>query len=356
MFLKCIPSVFVINNDYEILILTKTKGVIAIKVGGEVFYEENTGVLSSEKNYAKIRIPQALLDSTCKYEVLFRETINRKAYFSQLGDQISAEFVFKPLTKEREINVYHVADVHHNFSNAEKTCSYFGDDLDLLVVNGDIGELESEDTYFEIAKFVGNVSKGKVPVLFVRGNHDTRGKLVEKYTEYFPANSKNTFFTFNVGCLTGVALDCGEDKLDTHEEYGGVNDFSSFRKRQTDFLTKVQLDENKIKFAITHICPCMTTYEVGGIFDIERETYEKWTALLERENISFMLCGHFHKAFILEKDDEKNIINHNFPIIVGSELKDETVIGTAIVLSKDSMVVRFTDMNCNVLFERRFYL
>ncbi len=29
----------------------------------------------------------------------------------------------------------------------------------------------------------------------------------------------HTYFTFEMGCLNGVALDCGEDKLDEREEY-----------------------------------------------------------------------------------------------------------------------------------------
>ncbi len=356
MFLKCIPSVFVINDDYEILVITENNGVIGVKVGDEIFYEENSGVLCSEKNFAKIRLPQAVLNNAKKYEVVFRKTIDRKAYFSELDKEISVEFTFKPLSKERDINAYHVADVHHCFENAEKTCSFFGENLDLLIVNGDIGELESEETYFYIARFVGNVSQGRIPVVFARGNHDTRGKLVEKYTDYFPANGKNTFFTFSVGCLNGIVLDCGEDKLDKHKEYGDVNRFDSFRKRETEFLNTVQLDSEKIRFVVSHICPCYATHTANGIFDIERDTYRKWTSVLEREKIDFMLCGHFHDAFVLESNGERSLIKHNFPIIVGSAFNDEKIVGTAIIISKECVNVKFTDEERNILFERSFCL
>lgn len=350
MFLKCLPTVFVIEESYEILLFAKHKGILSVKVGNKIFYEENSGVLSSEKNFAKIRIPQKILDKYKNYTILYKRTLNRKAYFSEFDNQLSIDFIFRPLKKKEEIKIYHVADVHHYFENAIKTCSFFGNELDLLVVNGDIGELETRKKYFEIANFVGKVSKGEIPVIFARGNHDTRGKLVEFYTDYFPSNGKKTYFTFELDGLNGIVLDCGEDKEDWHTEYGGTNDFATFRKQQTNFLKKTRLKKDKISFAISHICPVYTTATEGGCFDIERQTYSEWNACLESLDIKFMLCGHFHKAFILDNKD--GLIEHNYPVIVGSALKDEELIGTAIILCKDTIEVKFTDKDNNILFER----
>ena len=353
-FLKCNPSVFVIGNDYEILVVARENGILGLKIKNQIFYEENSGVLSSEKDFAKIRVPQAVLDGAKEYTVVYKKTINRKGYFSEFESETSQTFKFIPIVGKEELNVYHVADVHKYYDEGVKTCSYFGDELDLLIVNGDIGELESKETYEDIAKFVGEVSKGEIPVIFARGNHDTRGKLVEKYTDYFPVNGKNTYFTFDVGNLCGVVFDCGEDKTDDHDEYGGANDFFSFRKRQTEFFKNMKLDKNKIRFAVGHICPCMTTEKPGNCFDIERDTYSIWTKCLEREDISFMLCGHLHRAMVLQPNCEKSIIKHDFPVVIGSALKERKIVGTAIVLSKTVMKVRFTDGDKKVLFEQSF--
>ena len=86
-FLNCNPNIFVINDDYEILIFLKEKGICFIEVDGQYFYEENSGVLSSEKNHVKIRVPQRQLDLNESYKVIFKQSINRKAYFSELGEQ-----------------------------------------------------------------------------------------------------------------------------------------------------------------------------------------------------------------------------------------------------------------------------
>ena len=120
-FLYCTPSVFVIGDEYEILINLKEGGLTHIEIGGEAFYEDGSGVLSSESLVMKIRVPQALLDKEKCYRVCYRRPIERKAYFSTLEPMLSAEFAFKPLEKTDNINIYHVADVHYRFDVAKKT-------------------------------------------------------------------------------------------------------------------------------------------------------------------------------------------------------------------------------------------
>ncbi len=340
-FLKCTPSVFVIGEEYEILVYTEKNGLAAIRIGEQTYFEENAGALSTEKNLAKIRIPQGLLDAAECYTVLFRESINRKAYYSVLGEWESCRFEFKPIKKTDGINIYHIADVHYRFDRGRALASYFGDGLDLLIFNGDIGEVETLDNYFEVAKFVGDASGGKIPVLFVRGNHDTRGRLAERFTDFFPADGKNTYYTFRVGPLRGIALDCGEDKPDARIEYGGVNAFESFRRRETEFLKGI---EGKYDFAVSHICPAQATPNAGCQFDIEREVYTEWNRELERLGIKFMLCGHIHKAYILEKNDKRSLLPHEYPVIVGSAcLEDGGLWGTALTLSGNEASVKFTD-------------
>lgn len=346
-FLYAKPCVFVINDEYEILVLTKEFGIIYLEINGVNYYEYNSGVLSSQKNYAKIRIPQHILNEHKKYNVVYKKTINRKAYFSNMGCIEKESFMFNPLLKEDNINIYHIADVHYRFDIAIKTVKYFGYDLDLLVVNGDIGEVETLQNYYDVIKFVADISCGIIPVLFVRGNHDTRGKLAEKYTDFFPANNKETYYSFDVGSLSGVVLDCGEDKNDGHEEYGGVNVFADFRKKETNFLKRLE-KKNNLSFAVSHICPSQTTLNKNDIFNIEKDTYIAWNKELDRLGIKFMICAHIHKAYILKPHSNESTIDHNYPVIVGSACYENDIVGTAITICNNKLIVKFTDSNLNV--------
>ena len=344
MFLSCKPAVTVINEEYELLINTVENGVISVLVGDEVFYEENSGVLASEKNYAKIRVPQCLLDREKKYTVAFRKSLERVAYWSKLGEEQRELFRFKPVKKRGEINAYHLADIHGRFNSAKKAAAFFGKNLDLLLLNGDYCELDSDEDYLKLFRFIGELTEGKIPVVLVRGNHDCRGTAAEKYTDRLTSNGSDTYYTFKAGWLRGVALDLGEDKRDEGIEYGGTNNFYAFRRRETAFLKKLKGGKNQPLFAIGHASPGYNTSRKGDAqFDIEDELYTEWNKELERLDIKFMIIGHFHKAFFLKKNDERSRRPHSYPIIVGSELASDSFCGTALTFSGNTLTVRITN-------------
>lgn len=349
-FLSCNPIVFVIGKEYEILINTVENGIVTIKIGGNVYYEENAGVLYSEKNYTKIRVPSEVLNEEKRYTVIYRRTIEKKAYYSEFEEPKTADFVFSPILKEENINIYHLADVHYRFGTAEKTARYFGDDLDLIIMNGDIGEVESIESYLNVCKFAGRLSEGRIPVIFSRGNHDTRGKLAERFTDFFPSNGNNTYYTFEIGRLWGVVLDCGEDKLDNHPEYGGTNIFEAFRRRETDFIKQIEPPKDKLCFAISHICPAQTSLDGNPFFDIDLDVYSAWNTELARIGIKFMINGHMHKAYLLPKNSEKSTLPHEYPVIVGSAIDYNAsyLWGTALTVNKNTLDVKFTDNNQTV--------
>ena len=346
MFLSCKPTVTVINEDYEILLNSTENGILSVNIGDEKYYEENTGVLSSEKNYAKIRVPQAALDKEKRYTVAFRKSIKRVAYYSKLGEEQTETYKFRPLKKRGTINAYHLADIHGRFEDAKAAARFFGSKLDLLILNGDYGEMDVDDNYLDICRFSGEVSGGKIPVILVRGNHDCRGKVSEKYTERLTANGKDTYYTFKVGGLRGLALDLGEDKLDDQVEYGGVNDFYSFRRRETAFLKSLKPGKCKPLFAVCHSSPAFNTSRKGDRqFDIEDELYTEWNKELERLGLKFMIIGHFHRTFFLKKNDERSRRPHSYPVIVGSECEAQSgdFSGTALTFSGNTLTARITN-------------
>ncbi len=363
-FLRCNPSVCVVGEDYEIVINTSCNGICLLRVGDDIFYESKGGVLLSQKSVFKIRIPQSILDEVKEYEIVFKELVEKKSYFSEFKAPQSQKYSFRPITKTQNINIYHIADVHYNFDLGEKLVGFFKDGVDLFVVNGDIGEVNTDEDFFKVSEFVGNISKGEIPVLFVRGNHDTRGKLAEKFTDFFAADGDDTYFYFKVGKIEGVVLDCCEDKPDTHLEYDnspdtpdiyrGINKFHEYRLKQANFLKNLKFkSKDSIKIAVCHVCPAMTTTHLGDVFDIEREVYAEWVSQLERLDVKIMLCGHIHKAFILQKDDQRNTLPHEFPVVVGSACffdKNEFW-GAAIILNAEKAEVYFTDTQENVCEE-----
>ena len=356
-FLVCSPSVFVIGESYEILFNLVAPGLVSLSVGGELYYEDNSGVLPSERTVCRIRLPQAALDAAGSYEIIYRKTTERKAYFSLFADEVRSSFCFSPVPSEGPVNIYYIADVHYSFATALETVSFFGENLHLLIANGDLGEVETEENYIEVCEFLGAATGGRVPILMARGNHDTRGRLAERFVDYFPANGRDTYYTFSLGAFSGIVLDCGEDKPDNHREYGGgyngdavyngSNIFERFRRREAEFLRGVTLPSGKPHLAISHICPSLPAMESDSIFNIEGELYTAWNAELKRIGIDVMLTGHLHRLLVLEKHDARALRDNPYPVIVGAQPDRSAarMMGTAVTLYPDHLEYRFTDNN-----------
>ncbi|MBP3591658.1 MAG: metallophosphoesterase [Clostridia bacterium] len=357
-FLECAPSVFVIGEEYEILVNAKENGILYLEIGGEAFFEENAGVLATERAYAKIRVPQTVLDKAEAYTVVYSKTICHQAYFSEMGEPERESFPFRPIKKTDGVRIFYLSDVHSHFSLAEQAAARFADETDLYIMNGDVAEVEKEKDFLEVSIFLGQVAKGAVPIVFVRGNHDTRGKLSHFYTDFFPANGKDTYFTFSVGPIAGIALDCGEDKPDDYvygAEYGyksayaGINRFAPFRRRELAWLKEQAPLTRPYRIAVSHICPMQTARRAGCEFDIEREVYTAFSEQLSRLGVQAMLCGHIHRAYTMLPGDGQSLLPHDFPIVVGAFLRGKTengdalVGGTALLLENGKMQVRFTD-------------
>lgn len=371
-FLICAPSVFVIGEEYEILVNAKENGILCLEVGDEEFYEENAGVLATERAYAKIRVPQSVLDKEKAYTVIYKKTINHQAYFSEMGEAEKETFRFKPIEKQDGIQIYHLADVHSLFDIAKDTAAYFGDETDLYIMNGDIAEVEAPEDFTRVACFLGNVAKGEIPIVFVRGNHDTRGKLSHFYTDFFPANGKDTYFTFSVGPISGIALDCGEDKPDDYiydekydfkPAYSGINRFAPFRKRELAWLRTLVPSPKPYRLAVSHICPMQTTRKPGNQYDIEREVYTEFSKELSRLGTQAMLCGHIHKAYIMKPGDGQSLLPHTFPVVVGSHVTrdketEETLAfcGAAITLQNGEMQIKITSHKREISLEEALAL
>lgn len=370
-FLKCAPSVFVIGEEYEILVNARENGILYLEIGGEEFFEENAGVLATERAYAKIRVPQAVLDEAEAYTVVFSKTICHQAYFSEMGAPERECFAFRPIKKTDGIKIYHLADVHSAYEIAQGSAAFFGDETDLFIMNGDIAEVEKQEDFACVACFLGNIARGEIPIVFVRGNHDTRGKLSHFYTDFFPANGKDTYFTFSVGPIAGIALDCGEDKPDDYiygEEYGcksaysGINRFAPFRRRELAWLKAQKEMEKPYRLAISHICPMQTTRRAGSEFDIERDVYTEFSRELTRLGTQLMLCGHIHRAYVMLPGDGQSLLAHDFPVAVGSATtrdKDKKItsfFGMAIVLENGEAHIRIADQNKECTIETKLTL
>ena len=212
-FLACLPNVFVVHKDYQIIINLREPGACRLRVGNREIYEPGYGVYRTERRVHKFTLPQKLLDSACEYTVIYRRVTERKAYYSVSDpEEQTKTFRFRPITKETDIRGVYLADVHGNYNPgnypaAERAARAFGE-VDFYIINGDIGEIETEEMLVDINAFIGRLSGGELPVIIGRGNHDTRGKLAELLPDHIATDGDKTYFHFTLATFLVGLDDC----------------------------------------------------------------------------------------------------------------------------------------------------
>ena len=318
------PAVFVVGNEYQIIFLTSTRGLGWIEIEGEAFTDEEGG-LPQYDSVHKIPVPGEKLNRAGAYTVVYVEYADKKPYYPVGEEKIRKEYRFYPVNGEN-FRLFQFADTHARVDSPLKLYRETGD-CDLILLNGDINEhsysIENFHTSFALA---AGSARGEKPVLYSRGNHDTRGYAAQELLDYIPTDfrggRRETFYSFRQGALWGVILDCGEDKYDTNIEYGGTIRFDPFRKRETEYLRSLVASKEreyaapgvKHRIAICHV-PFVEHFPFP--FDVASDVYECWTELLGEMGIDLLFCGHMHEAyFIPAHTPEKR--NAAFPTAVCS--------------------------------------
>lgn len=351
------PTVCAVRDTYQIMILTKTDALVSVRIGDKTYANHTNGIRISTAGVHRICVPAKVLDSAREYTVVAQKMIERLAYFSKTEEPIEKTYKFKPLEKTQNINVYHLADVHGELEQAVECASLYENNIDLLILNGDISS--SSDTFDDMTlcyKIASRITKGEFPCIMSRGNHDLRGLGAETLATVMPGDNGKSYYTIRVGCIWAILVDTGEDKDDDHVEYGNTVACHQFREEQEEMIKRV-IDNAKneyendgvvYKLVISHV---PFTFKRNPPFDIEREMYTSWSRLL-RENVApdLMLCGHTHNALISERGSEQDDLGHPCTVLVGSNVVTEiangqvlgrTLTGSYITLIKNKAEITF---------------
>ena len=353
------PIVYAVKDTYQIMLPVTCETVMWVEVGGKCFYDDSNGILRSACSTHRVTVPMSLLDEAGEYTVWYRVIYERKPYRTECSDAMSYTSSFRPI-RSAPIRIYHIADAHNEVDRPIAAGAYFGDQLDLLILNGDVPNHSGKIEYFAtIHQIAAQLTRGEIPVVFSRGNHDMRGIFAEQIADHTPTDGGKSYFTFRLGHLWGVVLDCAEDKADDNVEYGHMNCCEDFRRRETEFLKNLIADSKneyeaegvQNRIVVVHN-PFTQTFNPP--FDIEQETFGEWSRLL-REHVKpqIMICGHVHKAYISHVGSETDHKGQPCPVIVASERSktDTPYIGGAITLNVDGCDVVFNDHTGKVTYE-----
>lgn len=349
------PSVFAVKDTYHIMVNISYPSLAFVRIGDEEYYDNSNGIMCSQSPIHRVIVPAEVLDKAGKYTVCIRPIIERKPYFTETEPVREYEYKFYPVP-DGEIRAYHISDAHNHIDGPVRAARSFGD-IDFLILNGDVIDHSGDPSKFDnIYIICAELTGGSKPVVFSRGNHDLRGNYAEKFAEYTPNSNGNTYYTFRLGRIWGIVVDCGEDKPDDHPEYGFTVACHQFRKRQTAFIKDViseKAREYEADGVDTRLVICHNPFTKvhKPPFDIESELYSQWAELL-REYIKpdLMICGHFHDTAVWEKGGENDDLGQPCNVVIGSDIDRDSgdFTGCGYIFGKEKTEIQFTDSNGNI--------
>lgn len=345
------PAVFVVGREYHIMLPVDREVTMWVKVGNKTYYDQSNGILRSNNYVHKVSVPMKELDRKKQNTVYLRTIVNRKPYFTETAEVEVKEYEFHPVCGE-SVRAYHISDAHNCVEEPVKAAKLFGD-IDFLILNGDIPDHCGEErNVLTIYRLISELTHGCVPTVFSRGNHDMRGKYAEKFAEYTPCENGRSYYTFRLGGIWGLILDCGEDKMDEHAEYGHTICCHDFRERETEYIRKViaTAEEEYESNGVTHkmvVVHNPFTRKYKGM--IEEEIYEQWAVLLkEYVKPHFILCGHTHKYEIYPCGNDEMLLAQPCAVVVGSErrnLGEDAVLfgGVGLEFDSNGIMISYTN-------------
>ena len=352
------PVVFCVEQEYQIMLPVKSELLVWVRIADENYFDAVNGIMCSSSQMHRVCVPMKALDVAKEYTVCYRRVIERKPYFTTTEPVQEVTYSFQPIDKTDHINIYQLADTHGRVREAICAAEYFREDLDLLILNGDIADHSGSFTnILMIYQIAAGVTEGGIPCVFSRGNHDLRGACAEQLAAYTPNSNGRSYYTFRAGPVWGMVLDCGEDKADEHPEYGNTVCCHTFRRQEAEFIRAVADGSHAegvlYRLVISHVPftydNMETDHDGETPFNIEGPLFTQWARdLKELVQPHYMLCGHLHVCEISYPGGPMDHKGQCCPVIIGSKLKtldekEEGYTGTAITLERDRAEIGFTD-------------
>lgn len=350
------PTLYHFDDSYQIMIPMEKPALLWIKVGERNYYDHFAGTLRSENPVHRITVPQAALDEAGTYTLCWRTVIDRKPYYPESEPEQQHTIPFRKIGENPKF--FHVSDVHGAIDTAIEAAKIMPD-MDALIMNGDITNfLDREEHCMRFLKLSGTVTKGEVPVIFARGNHDSRGRRAEILTDYIPHREGRTYYTLRAGSFWALILDCGEDKPDSSVEYEGTVCFHQFREAENEFFKEVVAAKEyndpaiRYKAVIAHHPFC---HVPRPPFDIEQELYGEWCrALREEIRPDVMISGHTHDPGLFLPGGKLDQLGQTWPVCIGGnpDGKHEAVYRAATYhFTPEGIRFALIDKECNIVEE-----
>jgi acid phosphatase type 7 len=262
-------------------------------------FHSQHGLIDADQTVHRVTLRNLQPGTSYQYRVCSREITTFEPYKVIYGDTAHSDtLTFTTLDNQKNSFSFVVLNDIHERNAILVSLMKLAESkpYDLVFLNGDIlGHIENEPQIIEhVLKPCTDLFASHIPFIYVRGNHETRGRFARRLPEYIGLPDDRYYYAFDHGPVRFVVLDSGEDKFDSSKEYSGLVDFDRYRDIQQEWLEQeIQSEafrQAPFRVVLVHMPPEPSEHWHGPM-----DIYNKWRPVLNQGRIDLMISGHTHR-------------------------------------------------------------
>ena len=188
-------------------------------------------------------------------------------------------------------------DIHDNLRIFDCFLPHLSDVSTMCIFNGDVMEDLTYEEKFKrdfLHPFARVSHERRMPVWFLRGNHETRGQLARRLRDYVSLPRGRYFGAITLERVRFVFVDTGEDKADETPVYQGVNDFDGYIARETEWVKRevasAEWKNARARIVVQHIPPQLS----DGGWAPKLRRLDALNEVWKTANVTLMMGAHLH--------------------------------------------------------------
>ena len=305
------------------------------------FHSEH-GLIDADRTIHRVRIEGLSAGKQYHYRVCSREILKFEPYKVTYGETTQGEVHrFRTLSRQSPSIAFIVLnDIHQRTDILTSLIRQSASKAyDLVFLNGDIlGHIEDEPQVINhVLKPCADLFAKEVPFIYVRGNHEARGRYARMLPDYLATPRGRYYYSFDHGPVHFLVMDGGEDKEDTSPEYSGLVDFDRYRDEQKAWLEKeIRTEAYKVapfRVVLVHIPP-MPSERWHGPDDL----YHKWRPLFNQGKVDLVISGHTHRYAVMAPEEGIR----DYPMVIGGGPKEGQATVIRVEATRDMLRVVMT--------------
>jgi acid phosphatase type 7 len=305
---------------------------------GQKAHSVTNGLVDAYTRVNRIKLTSLKPGVKYYYRVVSKEITGFEPYKLTYGSTIESDVhsFTTPMAKGGAMRCLILNDIHDRPQSIEHLVQMNGaDPYDFVFFNGDVFDYQTNEQQIvdHMLQPCINSFASEKPFMYVRGNHETRGKYSRDLHHYFTNPQGSQYYSFTWGPVHFTVLDTGEDKTDDTPVYAGIVDFDGYRKEQQLWLEEVMQSKAykkaTFKVVLMHIPPFYS-----GDWHGTMHCRELFNHVFNKNRVDMVISGHTHKYGVHPPVKDQ----HQYPIIIGGGPKEGT--RTLIRLQADARNLR----------------